>query len=117
MNVSQNAKFAIVIANAPKYATVGVERQTWNSFLESLPQIETPIPGVERPTENLWQIDLQNGLLGLSKIIAESANHQIPIRLLFLDDAPDWILFPPPAEKAFGATVVESQRPPRRLPL
>jgi hypothetical protein len=47
--------------------------------------------------ENVWLIHLQSELTVLSKLIGTLSDYSIPIRVLFFEDAPDWIKYPPDA--------------------
>jgi hypothetical protein len=73
--------------------------QTWQNFLLNIPQRLQPSEGIERIHDNVWLIDLEIGLRSLSTLIEQSALRNIHIRLLFLEESPDWRVFPPIAKK------------------
>ena len=90
-----NAKFALVIAERPKSSERPDEGRFYHSFLNNIRLHTPPLKGIESLSENVWQIDLRSGLDTLSKIIHEANGWQVSIRVLFFEDAPDWIKHPP----------------------
>ena len=102
MNVSQTAKFALVIAARPDFHNprlVEPER-CWREFLSDMRARETLCKGFARIHENVWQIDLNDGMPLLAYLLEKAVHNSIPLHSLFLDGEPDWIKYPPDAKPA-----------------
>jgi hypothetical protein len=93
-----NAKYALLIAQPHKEDKWFYVSDSWKNFLTNLQQNIPPAGKTERIAENVWLIHLESELPVLSTLIDTLRSYTIPIRLLFLEDAPDWIKYPPDAE-------------------
>jgi hypothetical protein len=115
MNISQNAKFALVIAEYPKNTYGENDKMKWEQFLGTAMSKFPQSKNTPTIHEGVWQIPLESDMPFLAKLCQRACEMDIHLRILFLDADPDWLHCPPPAEKPFAASVVESQRPDRRL--
>src|SRR5260221_6106149 len=92
-------KFALVIAKKQK-PTPGVEiGDKWLDFLASLNRTSPPIEGSMHFHDNVWLLPLENGLSFLCKMIEWAGQFSVSIRILFLDELPDWTKYPPAAKE------------------
>jgi len=94
------AKFAFVIAEKKGYIAGSEHESTrqWQDFLGNVQRISFPPAGMQKIHENVWLIPLSNGLPFVTKLIDWGASFGVSIRILFLEEAPDWIKYPPDAE-------------------
>ena len=90
-----SAKFALVIATKMKADTDLTEGRSYHTFLGNIRHHTPPLEGIEAISENVWQIDLSNGLYALSQIISEARGWQVPVRVLFFEHSPHWSKHPP----------------------
>ena len=91
-----NAKFALIVAEKirlPPYEHI--EFASYHKFLEEVRYHTPPLLGVEPLSENVWQIRLTDGLYALSEILREAKTRQIPVRVLFFENEPQWLNQPP----------------------
>jgi hypothetical protein len=98
MNFSQNAKFALVIAEEPPLSPDPSERN-WGNFMDNVPNKGPLSQGNELIHNNVWLIPLSTGLPFLGKLTGLATVWKIPLRVLFLEEKPDWILYPPDSAK------------------
>ncbi len=91
----KNAKIALVIAEPIKSKAGYADQDTWRSFLASIQKNVKQIEGIDCFHENVWQIPLDNGLPFLVELLRWAGGIGIQIRVLFLEEAPDWIKYPP----------------------
>ena len=100
MNPYRNAKFALVIAEIPenpiipKHKTGGDEEDAWLRFLATSPKKSDPTKGLVQFQNNVWQIDLAIGMRALCEIWLSADKLGIPVRVLFLEEAPVWLQYP-----------------------
>jgi len=104
MNVSQNAKFALVIAAKPdaynpQLISPEPERR-WREFSGDARLREMLQKGFYKIHENVWQIDLNNTMPLLADLLALARQYEIRLHILFSDAEPDWIKYPPDAKTA-----------------
>ena len=95
MNLSQNARFALVIAEAVKNNYWQADQTQWANFVANIRKNAQPPVGSLTIHENVWQIPLANGIPFLGKLVEVAEEMNIPLRILFLDATPDWIKCPP----------------------
>jgi hypothetical protein len=57
----------------------------------------------ERITENIWLIPIDSELLVLAALVQALKDFDVPMRVLFLEEAPDWIKYPPDAKSTAEA--------------
>src|ERR1700722_14996664 len=98
-----------LVTNA-KYEFVGAERQpndvgigvsvlaNWQHFVGNIKQNTIPPEGTQTIHDNIWLIELSNGLPFLTKLIEWGESYSVSIRILFLAEAPTWIKYPPDAQ-------------------
>ncbi|MGD1087901.1 MAG: hypothetical protein ABR955_04145 [Verrucomicrobiota bacterium] len=100
MNVSQNAKFALVIASKPEFHNPLVVEpdRNWREFLYDVRQREVRSKVHEKIHENVWQISLNDEMPFLVYLMEQAAQRNIPLHTLFLDAELDWIRYPKSAE-------------------
>jgi hypothetical protein len=89
-----NAKFALIIAAPLKSPTAIEPTRYYNTFLNNIRLHTPPLKGIESLSDNAWQIDLRNGLDTFQTIIHEAKGWLVSLRVLFVEDAPDWIKYP-----------------------
>jgi hypothetical protein len=96
-----NVKFALVIAERPKYdAKTNPHEFAWADFLTNMPKNAKPTPDTETIDDNVWLIPLSTGMLFLNQLVGLANDRHIRLRILFLDEVPGWIKVPPNAQKA-----------------
>jgi hypothetical protein len=95
---SKNAKFALVIAERPKMATDEEERKKWGDFLGSIRQNARPNKETTLINDNVWLIPLDSGMRFLAQFFDLAVGKDIPLRILFLDEEPNWLQYPKPDE-------------------
>jgi hypothetical protein len=101
MKIDLDAKFAFVVA-AQQPCTPGDEtghRASWRLFVDNIRRIEAPPAGMQTIHENIWLIPLANGLPFLADLIRWSTDCHMTLRILFLEEVPNWLIYPPDAEK------------------
>jgi hypothetical protein len=91
----RNANFAFVIA---KKAKPDARETNWKQFLYNIQK-----PGALKKTtqmigEGAWLIPLKNDIQSLKTLFDQSNSCNIPLRILFLNDEPDWIEYLPSDE-------------------
>jgi hypothetical protein len=101
---TKNAKFAILIAEIPRQEkrenlAPGVPADTWSAFLNKAPNSSSPAKGIEVIHNNIWQLNLETGMRTLCEIYILADNLGIPMRVLFLEEAPAWLKYPEHAPK------------------
>jgi hypothetical protein len=96
MDISQNAKFALVILEPPAGPVYGKSPQDqWRNFLVNTPSTNPPSEDILRIHDNVWLIPLSNRMPLLMELLARSHSMEIRSRILFLSEKPDWIKCPP----------------------
>jgi hypothetical protein len=95
MNVSRNAKFALVIAEAKKNEHGESDAGSWSEFLSNVPRRARPSPETQTIHDNVWLIPMNTGIPFLVRLFDLSNGSGILLRILFLDAEPDWIQYPP----------------------
>ena len=90
-------KLAFVIAAYPKEPTLNgrESRENWLDFVGNLQRHGRPPAGMQTLHDNVWLIPLANGLPFLNELIQLGHSYSVPINILFLEDAPTWITYPP----------------------
>jgi hypothetical protein len=101
-NLVTDAKFAFVIAERKEYKVGGGNEhiRQWTDFLGNVKMYSTPPEGTQKIHENVWLIPLSSGLPFLSQLIDWGGSSGVSIRILFLEEAPNWIKYPPDAKPA-----------------
>ena len=95
VNVSNNAKFALVIAEARKNEHPESDAASWNQFVAQVPKKARPSPETQTIHDNVWLIPMDTGIPFLVRLFDLSNGSNIHLRILFLDAEPDWIQYPP----------------------
>ncbi len=98
MNVSHNAKFALVIAEFRKNEHGETDAKGWSEFLADVPRLARPNQETQKIHDNVWLIPLDKGIPFLVRLFDLSNGSGILLRILFLDAEPDWIQYPPEAK-------------------
>jgi len=100
MNLVTDAKFAFVVAEKQKYtpATGADYEKNWLNFVGNIRQNTRQPEGTQTIHDNIWLIELSNGLPFLAELIRWADSYSVPIRILFLEEAPTWIKYPPDAK-------------------
>jgi hypothetical protein len=120
MNTHPESKFAFVVAERPKHdpaQPINDVGMNWTDFLVNVQNIAKPPEGMQKIHDNIWLIPLANGLPFLAGLIQWGGAYRVQIRILFLDEAPNWLQYPPPAERPFGASVVQAAKRDRAVTL
>lgn len=101
-NLVTDAKFALVIAERLKYrpSTGNDHLKNWSNFEGNIKQNVLQPEGTQTIHDNIWLIPLSNGLPFLAELLRWGGSYSIPIRILFLAEAPEWIKYPPDAKPA-----------------
>ena len=97
---SKNAKYALVIGASK--ASYGHDKRTeWQEFLTTLQNNARTIGETITIHDNVWLIPLDTGMRFLSALVASVGNNdKVLLRILFLDEEPDWIQYPPDAKSS-----------------
>lgn len=95
MNVHQNAKFVLVIADYPEKLG-DIASSKWEIFLTTANKNKSTDVETRKILKNVWQIDLKTEMNVLIYVMNLAKMNSIPLRILFLDDAPDWIHYSEP---------------------
>ena len=95
VNVSKNAKFALVIAEARRNERRETDAASWNEFVAKVPQQARPNQETQTIHDNVWLIPMDTGIPFLVRLFDLSNGSDIHLRILFLDAEPDWIQYPP----------------------
>src|SRR5580700_10693739 len=91
-----NVKFALVIAERPAYHPMANPKEmAYFDFLNSLPKTEKQTKDIEVFGDHSWLIPLTSGLPFLGILTSQASSRSIRLRILFLDDAPGWMEYPP----------------------
>jgi len=92
---TENVKYALVIGEKPPYdAVTNPQERKWDDFLSSvLPKLPTN-GKTQKIHDNIWLIPLDTEMRFLCVLFEWANNFQIPLRILFLDEPPDWIKYP-----------------------
>jgi hypothetical protein len=85
-----SAKVALVIASKNSTDQPFSPDRAYHSLVNNIRTTNPPLEGIESIAENVWQIDLSNGLKALSCILEGAIEWKVPVRVLFLDDVPNW---------------------------
>jgi len=94
-----NVKFALLVASKPPYNPMtNPQELAYIDFLNNMPRIEQPPPDTEKIHDNVWLIPLSTGMPFLSSLCVYAKAWNVPHRILFLDEKPEWIKWPPPDE-------------------
>ena len=91
---SKNAKFALVIGEPPKNSFREPNLEKWKDFLGCVPQFARPNKETKMIHENVWLIPLASGMRFLAQLFDLANGKNIPLRILFLDEEPDWLQYP-----------------------
>ncbi|HZL79341.1 MAG TPA: hypothetical protein VFC17_10860 [Candidatus Limnocylindrales bacterium] len=91
---SKNAKFALVIGEPPKNSFREPNLEKWKDFLGCVPQFARPNKETKMIHENVWLIPLDSGMRFLAQLFDLANGKNIPLRILFLDEEPDWLQYP-----------------------
>ena len=110
MTFGQNAAYAFVIAEPPPRGAVAVPMKAWQEFLLNVRSFEMPEQKIQKIHDNIWLIPLETDLLFFAKLSEFAAVKEVPLRILFLQEAPQWLRFPSTESKAD-----ESNRTPQAL--
>jgi hypothetical protein len=95
---SNNAKFALVIAE-PTKPLPGVDAvRKWKEFLYNIQTNLRPSEAILKIHENVWLIPLDTEMRFLTQLFDWAYGVEIRLRILFLDAEPNWIKYPPDAE-------------------
>jgi hypothetical protein len=90
----KNAKFALVIAKPLKTEQGRPLVDMWRDFLVNTgargPGEQTPLP-----PEKVWELSLPDSLPLLGMLLYQG-DPQASVRVLFLEEAPQWLEWPPP---------------------
>jgi hypothetical protein len=104
-NLVTDAKFAFVVAEWNYKQWQGNDhKEKWQQFLSAIQRNAKLPAGMQTIHENVWLLPLANGLPFLANLIEWARSYEIPIRILFLAEAPDWIKYPPDATEAVSQT-------------
>jgi hypothetical protein len=91
----KNANFALVIAETHRPDGRHGASGPWQNYLENWQNALTSGEEKHRLTENVWLIRLDSGLLVLAGLVRRMEDYHVPVRVLFLADAPIWSQCPP----------------------
>jgi hypothetical protein len=98
-NLVTDAKYAFVVAEREKYHPgIGTEAN-WQHFLANIRDSTYPPAETLTIHDNIWLIPLATGLKFLSDLTKWGESYSVPIRILFLAEAPTWIKYPPDAKE------------------
>jgi hypothetical protein len=93
-----NAKFALLVAETQRKDATRATSDSWKNLRLNWRHALPPDEEKYRLTENVWLIQLDNGLPALAGLVQGMKDYSVPIHVLFLEDAQGWIKYPPDAE-------------------
>ena len=85
-----NAKFALLIAETHRADAKHETSTGWRSLLAGWYSVLPKDEEKHRLTENIWQIPLDSGLPIHARLIQACNDYNVPIRVLFFDEEPEW---------------------------
>jgi hypothetical protein len=91
-----NAKYALIIATGKWPSRLHGDDRNYHTAINNVNTRSVPLKCVETLAENVWLIELKDGLQALSSILHEMVDWSIQTRVLFLDNKPDWAEYSPP---------------------
>ena len=95
MKTETHEKYALCIIPVPNPDLPGsVTKDTLNSFWQNVQTPELKKGGTLQLTENVWQIPLGSKLTSLGTLTHAAGVSGMPIRVLFLEETPNWIKSP-----------------------
>jgi hypothetical protein len=89
---------AIVFAEMPDNQHGTVTTASWNKFVSSLEGTQLTSKNALQLHQNLWQINLRTDMIALAKLVLRAEEAGIRLRVLFLEETPDWTEYPPADE-------------------
>jgi len=92
MDISDNAKFAFVIAAGDDY--IQDVRNRLDDLSKHLLSSSPPVEGMKKFHDNIWLIPLPDGLPFLADMLKWVRRTGIHLRILFLQKEPDWMQYP-----------------------
>jgi hypothetical protein len=101
-NLVTDAKYALVIAERKEFrSALGTEpTRQWLDFLGNVQRTADSPSGTQKIHENVWLLPLATGLPFLGKLVDWSGSFEVSIRILFLEEVPNWIEYPPTKKTA-----------------
>jgi hypothetical protein len=99
MNVSQNAKYALVIAEGVRDEHGHEDLLTWRNLVLNIQEISNRAKNTLKIHDNVWLIPLENELPALGAFLQKLTEYnKIHVRGLFLAEFPAWLEWPPIAK-------------------
>jgi hypothetical protein len=95
-----NAHYALLIAETHRKNATRVTSDSWKTLALNWQQALSPTEEKYRLTENVWLICLDDGLPVLADLVQAMKQFGVPLRVLFLEEVPAWIQYPPDAPPA-----------------
>jgi hypothetical protein len=92
---TENPRFAFVVAEFPKNEYGEPDKATWDKFLGNIGRNKRQAEVAPTIHDNIWLIPLNTGMPFLNHLMQCAEPYPIPLRILFLNDEPDWIKYPP----------------------
>ena len=83
--------FLLVVAEKPKVTTVNNPDDAWQNFSTNVRTKMQPPENTKTLHDNIWLIPVAAGMLWLATINPSASYYDIPLRVLFLEDEPDWL--------------------------
>jgi len=80
----------LVVIEEPKRNSEESESKEWQAYRTDVQKVEELHKNIERLSLNVFLISLEHGLPPLTAILA-AANNRAKYRLLFFEEAPDWV--------------------------
>ena len=84
-----NTSYALFVAEIPQ-SEQKREFAYWREFLEHTSKLATPIEGLIKPSENLWQIPLESALPFLGHLVHLAEQNGIKYKVCVLNQKPQW---------------------------
>ena len=69
-----------------------LQEKSWQSFSGRIESILQTAKGIERLSENVFLIPLDNGISPASLIFEAASRHELKYRVLFFEEEPEWVL-------------------------
>jgi len=98
MNGFPNAKYAIVIGEAQSSQNYD-RRRRWQEFAASVEHNAQSSADTKTIHDNVWLIPLATNMRFLGQLLEWGRMSGIVLRILFVDEEPDWVVYPKPAEE------------------
>lgn len=80
-------RFAVVVVQRPQGQITKVQG-AWPAFSSEVAQLKLPAGKSEKPSDNVWLLEMPNASGVLAGVVATAHNYEIPHRVLYFSEPP-----------------------------